>query len=298
MDQKRNRGFCSTACIRLLAAVAASSVLLPLDPAFGRESVLWAALDFPPFQIRDGHYRGSGSFDGLLDLLTEQLREYDHEVVTMTFARREEEMRQGQRLCTPGLFRTAARERLLVFSLPALIHLDNRLVFLASRADRIGSREPADLEALLKRSDLVGGIIAGRSFAPNIDPLLRQYENAANIVMRPLRSSQMFEMLIDGEIDYTILFPHEAAYLARQHGRSGDIVVRPIANTPPYIFTQVACTKGAWGEAIIDRINRVLAEQQRNPAYRSLSERWYTEPDKEQIRKYYPNLLAPATLPQ
>jgi uncharacterized protein (TIGR02285 family) len=266
--------------------------------ASAREVVPWAALDFPPFQIRDGEYRGSGSFDGLLDLLVRQLPEYEHDVITMTFARREEEIRQGQRLCTPGLFRTAEREKLLVFSLPALIHLDNRLVFLASRADRFPGGHEVDLESMLRRQDLIGGIINQRSFAPNIDPLLRQYANAPNVLVRSLKSSQMFELLGSGEIDYTILFPHEAAYLSRQLHSRQEIALRPIAGTPPYIFTHVACTKGPWGEDMIARINRVLRAHRETPEYRALSERWYNEPDKALIRRYYPQLLAPLAVPK
>jgi len=278
----------------LLATLAALAGLLSAAPAVGRESVLWAALDFPPFQIREGEFAATGSFDGLLDLLVNQLSEYDHEVVTMTFARREEEIRKGQVLCTPGLFRTPAREKLLSFSLPALIHLDNRVVFPAAKADRFEGARPLDLESLLKRADLIGGIISERSFAPNIDPLLRQYAKAPNLVVRPMKSAQMFELLVKGEIDYTVLFPHEAAYLARQSGRPQEIALRPIAGTPPYIFTHVACTKGPWGEAMIARINGILLDQRQRPEYRALSERWYDEPDKALIRKYYPQLLAPA----
>jgi len=281
----------------LLTAVAmAFSVLSPV-PALGRETVLWAALDFPPFQIREGVFKGSGSFDGLLDLLVSQLSDLDHDVVTMTFARREEEIRQGQRLCTPGLFRTPAREKFLEFSIPALIHLDNRLVYRAASKGSFEGNAPADLEALLKRSDLVGGIVSERSFAPNIDPLLKQYAKNPNLLVRPLKSQQIFELLTKGEIDYTILFPHEAAYLARQQPGGQEIRLRPIAGTPPYIVTHVACTKGPWGEAMIGRINQVLRQQQGQPQYRALSERWYEDADKALIRKYYPLMLAPAGSP-
>lgn len=293
----RCKGSASRGAGWLAAALTAfSAVVLPL-PTHGREAVLWAVLDFPPFQIRDGAFKGSGSFDGLLDLLVSQLGDFDHEVVTMTFARREEEIRLGHQLCTPGLFRTPAREGLLEFSLPALIHLDNRLVFRDANKDRFEGRPPADLDALLKRSDLVGGIISERSFAPSIDPLLKQAAKQPNLLVRPLKSQQMFELLLRGEIDYTILFPHEAAYLARQQRERPDIRLRPIAGTPPYIFTHVACTKGPWGDAMIGRVNQVLLRHQRQAQYRAFSERWYDESDKTLIRKYYPLMLMPANAP-
>lgn len=270
-----------------MAAVVAAT------PVLAEDGILWATLDFPPFEILSGEHQGSGSFDGLLQLLVRQMPEYRHEVVKMTFARREEEMRAGQRLCTPGLFRTPAREHLLVFSKPALIHLDNRVVALADRADKFGpADQPIELAALLKRTDLVGGVIAERSFAPNIDPLIKRFGKRQSLVLRPMRSSQVFEMLVRGEIDYTILFPHEAAYLAEQFKLREPLLVRPIAGTPPYLMTHVACTKGAWGEAVIRRIDGILARRRTAPEYRAYSERWYGEADRTLIRRYYQRLLS------
>lgn len=274
------------AWMTLLVVGAASAAA-----AEAEDNIVWAAIDFPPFQVLGGEFRGSGSFDGLRDLLVSRLPEYRHEVMGMTFARREEELRQGQRLCTPGVFRTPEREERLVFSRPALIHLDNRLVFLASRADRIGDDAEIDLARLLERPDLVGGAISGRSFAPNIDPVLKRHDGQPNLVMRPVRAAQMLEMLVSGEIDYTILFPHEAAYLARHLRLTEPLALRPIAGTPPYIFTHVACTRGPWGEAVIGRVDRLLGELRATPAYRAYSERWYGEADKQSIRRHYPRLL-------
>jgi uncharacterized protein (TIGR02285 family) len=282
--------------MRRLLAVLPMAVALVAAPALAEDDrIVWAALDFPPFAILQGEHRGGGSFDGLLQLLVQEMPEYRHEIVPMTFARREGEIRAGQRLCTPGLFRTPAREGLLVFSQPALIHLDNRVVALASRADKLGPADQAvDLEALFKRADLVGGIIAERSFAPNIDPLIKRFSGSRNLVLRPMKSCQMFEMLLDGEIDYTLLFPHEAAYLAGRFKVVEPLQIRSIAGTPPYIATHVACTKGAWGEAVIRRIDGILARRRTAPEYRALSERWYGDADKALIRRYYPKLLADA----
>ncbi len=276
------------------AGAVVVAVAIAPAPVCAGDTLLWAVLDFPPFQILDGEHRNTGSFDGLLDLMIRQLPDLEHNVVAMSFARREEEIRQGSRLCTPGLFRTPAREKLLVFSRPALIHLDNRLVIRAARANLVDSGHAVDLASLLANRELVGGVITDRSFAPNIDPLLQQHAQAPNVVMRSVKSSQMFEMLMKGEIDYTILFPHEAAYLVRKLGRPDDIRTLPIAATPAYIFTHVACTRGEWGEGMITRIDRILQAQMRTPEYRALSERWYDESDKALIRRYYPQLLAPS----
>ncbi len=254
--------------------------------------IVWSLIEFPPFQILGGEYRDSGSFDGLRDLLAREIRDADHESIPMTVARREEELRRGELLCSPGMFRTPVRERYLVFSDPALIHLDNRLVFLSRNAGHFPSGSTIDFEALLANRQLIGGIISGRSFAPNIDALIRR-NGGPHLLMRPLKAPQMVELLLNGDIDYTIMFPHEAAYVERQLGRKGLLTNRQIVGTPPYILTHVACTRSEWGERVIARVNKVLRAQRKKPEYRALSERWYSEADQALIRSYYPRLLAP-----
>lgn len=279
-------------CLAVVSAVvgglgAAGAIAQP-EPPLGK--VIWASLDFPPFQIVDGPHRGSGSFDGLRDLLVREIRDAEHELITMSFARREDELRNGTLLCSPGMFRTPVRERYLIYSKPALIHLDNRLVFLARNAARFPPGAKIDLERVFKDERLKGGIIVGRSFAPNIDALVRRHGGSANLQMRGLKPSHMIELLLKGDIDYTIMFPHEAAFLEQQAGGKDLLSNRPIAGVPPYIVTHVACTRSEWGERVVARVDRILREQRNRPEYRQLSERWYSPADQGLIRRYYPRL--------
>lgn len=275
-----------------LCMIPASSALAQPDPPLGR--IVWVAVDFPPFQVIDGPNQGSGSFDGLRDLLVREMRDVEHEFVTMTFAQREEAFHEGVLLCSPGMFRTPSRDRYLVFAEPSLIHLDNRLVFLKRNAGRFPSGLAVDLETVLKDRNLVGGVIVSRSFAPNIDALVRRYGGAPNIRMQALSPAQIVELLLKGEIDYTIMFSHEADFLERQAGRSGMLGNKQIVGTPPYIMTQVACTRNDWGEKVVARVNRALRDQRARPEYRQLSERWYVELDRALVRRYYPRLIEAA----
>jgi uncharacterized protein (TIGR02285 family) len=258
------------------------------EPPLGE--VTWAAVDFPPFQIVEGPHLGTGAFDGLRNLLIREIPDARHGILTQTFAQREEALREGQLLCSPGVFRTPARERYLVFSKPALIHLDNRLVYLNRNAGRFPVGAAVKLEAVFMDRRLTGGIIAGRSFAPNIDALIRRYGGAANIRVLPAKPARVLEMLEKGEIDYTIMFSHEADFLERQAGNQRTLANRRIDGTPPFILTHVACTRCDWGERVIARVNRILQAHRSDSEYRQLSERWYSAPDRELIRKYYPQL--------
>jgi uncharacterized protein (TIGR02285 family) len=256
-----------------------------------QEPLAWAILDFPPFQILEGPHKGSGSFDGELQTLISRMPEFAHAIVPMSFARRRQEFLAGTNLCTPGIFKPPAMALKLAISRPLLTHLDNRVVFLADKAARFGAAETLDLDRLLGDRSLVGAAVPGRSYAPNIDAAIERFRGSPNLMIRPLETGQLFRMLLKGDIDYLLLFSHEAAFLADKYGAGERIRNRLIAGTPPYIFTHVACTGNAWGRAVIARIDAVMADELAQPEYRRYSERWYPPEDRERIRRYYAAML-------
>ena len=273
--------------LRLLVALA----LLPTRVTARAEPLVWGVFDFPPFQILEGPHQGSGSFDGELQFLIEKMPEFEHKVVPMSFARRREEFLAGTNLCTPGIFRAPAQALKLAISVPALTHLDNRVIFLKEKAPLFGDDNPINLEVLFKRSDLLGAAVPGRSYAPNIDEAVQHARGRPNLMIRALETTQLFQMLLNGDVDYLFLFSHEAAFLARTFGADGRVLNRPIAGTPRSIFTHVACTGNAWGRAVIQKVNAILLTARAEPDYRKYSERWYVSEDQEKIRSYYPNML-------
>jgi uncharacterized protein (TIGR02285 family) len=272
--------------LRLLAALA----LLPAS-ATAKEPLIWAVFDFPPFQILEGPHMGSGSFDGELQSLIAKMPEFEHKIVPMSFARRREEFIAGNNICTPGIFRAPAMALKLAISMPALTHLDNRVIFLKDKAALFGDDNPIALDVLFKRKNLLGVAVPGRSYAPNIDDAIQRYRGGPNLMIRALETSQLFQMLLNGDVDYLLLFSHEAAFLADRFGAGERIQNRPIAGTPPYIFTHVACTGNAWGRAVIDKIDAIMLTERVQPDYRRYSERWYPPDDQDKIRRYYPNML-------
>ena len=272
------------------------AIMLAATSAYGadKEVLTWGVLNFPPFQIIEGLGQDSGSFDGELQTLIANLPEYQHDVVPMSFARRREDFLAGVNLCTPGIFKAPAQALNLAISIPALTHLDNRIVFLRSKAKLLGGDHPIDLDALLGNESLVGAAMPGRSYAPNIDAAIQRFRDKPNLMIRALDTRQLFTLLLHGDLDYLILFSHEAAFLAEQTGSTGLIMNRPIAGTPPYIFTHVACTGNDWGHALIGKINAILKAQRSQPEYRQFSERWYPAEDREKVRAYYPNMFIEA----
>lgn len=284
-----SRLLAALACLPLLCSLPASAA-----PPQAKETVTWAVTHFPPFQIRTGASQGTGSFDGLLQTVTSRLSNYQHDISQMTVTRRDEELREGANLCTPSIFKNPAREKVWVFSKPALLHLDNRLVFLSENAKKFGAGE-VDIETLFKRTDLTGGILAGRSYALAVDPVIARYKDSPNLVIRSMPIEQFFEMLVNKNVDYLILFSHEAKFLADKLKQpESKFANRHIAGIPPYTYTHVACTRNAWGANIIRQVDAMLERELATPEYRKFSERWYHPDDQARVRKFYEQMLKDA----
>lgn len=280
------------ACLILAGTSCANPVFA--EGTIEREKVTWAVTHFPPFQIRAGAHQGTGSFDGLLQTMTTQLTGFDHEVSQMMVTRRDEELRDGKNICTPSIFKNPAREKVWLFSKPALLHLDNRLVFLSKNAKKFGTGQ-VDIETLFRRKDVTGGILAGRSYALAVDPVIAKYNGSPNLVIRSMPIEQYFEMLVNENVDYLIMFAHETKFLGDKFNLpESKFANLHIAGVQPYIYTHVACTKNAWGKTVIKQVDKLLARELATPEYRKFSERWYNADDQARVRRFYPQMLKDA----
>lgn len=279
---------------RLLGVVLNLLALIATWSIHAKEPLLWAVIDFPPFQILSGPYQGSGSADGELKTLIANLPEFEHQIVPMSFARRKQEFMRGSNLCTPLIPLAPARALNLAVSIPALAHLDNRVIFLQeNRAHFSEFAEPASIDAatLFSRQDLIGGISADRFYGVTMNPIIERFRNYPNLVIRPLTAKQWIEMLLHGHLDYVLMLSHEAAFQAHEMAPDKLLSSRALTGTTPYLFTHVACTGNAWGQEIINKINAILMNERKQPYYRSYSERWYSETDQAKVRTFYALML-------
>ena len=97
------------------------------------------------------------------------------------------------------------------------------------------------------------------------------------------------------QVDYLILFAHETQFLADKFNQpESKFANRRITGVQPYIYTHVACTKNAWGKAVIKQVDALLERELATPEYRKFSERWYNADDQARVRRFYPQMLKDA----
>ncbi|HNX60662.1 MAG TPA: transporter substrate-binding domain-containing protein, partial [Spirochaetota bacterium] len=146
--------------------------------------------------------------------------------------------------------------------------------------------DSVSIEKLLDDTRFDGGVMQKRSYG-EIDPLIKQYENK-RILHTLSPNSDIIQMLLTGRLDYVIEIVSFANYRARQAGKENELRSYAIKEySQPVLIAHVFCTKNEWGKKMIERINRILLRERKNPEYLELMTRWYDDRSKKVIRQYY-----------
>ncbi len=279
----------------LLVALAIPSNLL------ARDTITWANDNMPPAFIVDGPEKGNGIVDGVVEIYKAHLPEYDHDHIVGNMARILQMMKNGEKVCYAGFFKTPEREKYIYFSIPNLINYSNIIVVKKSRLKSLfGNKESVSLEALLKNPDLRLGVTRDRSYGGAVDELLKKYKDKnKNIVYRAGQDSLkgLLRMLSAERIDYTIGFPWEVPYVAQQINKRDDISALAIEEGKKdyWIKNYMGCPKNEWGRQMIEKINRILLDVRPTEKHMYHQLKWFPRDMEPQIRKAYKDQILTIT---
>ncbi len=269
-----------------------SALLLAATLAQARDSIVWASLDFPPWMILQGEYRGQGAWDLLFKEIQAQLPDYDHQVVEMNNVRYEQLAAAGAHVCKVYYFKTPERERVLFFSTPATVFLSNHIVMRRDKAALLGFPARTSLQQLLQDARFDGSFIEGRSYGAQSDQAIRSYLGRAHLHANISSNQSLFEFLLLGRTDYILEFPAVRNYFEHVLSVRPDLVNIAIEEAAPYNLTYVTCARTPWGAQVIARVNPILRHYLGTPAYRAAMLRWYQAADQAQLARYFPLLTA------
>ncbi len=267
------------------------TVTAPVQVA-AKESVTWMEAVMPPYFIKDGAFKNQGYGDVISRILREGLPDYEHEVVVTNITRHFHKFKQGEKVCSVGLFRTPEREAFMYFSLPSFLTLPAVLIIRKEALPQFGDGAVVQLEDILGDTTKTIGLSKDRSYGNDIDTVLNKHRGNSNIleVSGPELSLNLFKMLMKGRLDGLIGLPEEALYQAEQLGIRDRLMTLTIAeNQTGYDgwLSSVGCSKNEWGKAIVDRINAILLSQRPTERYRSAYERWLDPNAIEHYRQAY-----------
>lgn len=258
---------------------------------WAKDTITWMEVDFPPFLIQDGEFKGLGYGDVGSAILRENLSQYQHEIVIANLSRQYKEYKEGNHVCTVGLFKNAEREEFMYFSIPVFFSLPNHLIVLKEKQEELGGMSSVKLEDVLKNNLLVIGQSKNRSYSGEIDGVLSAYGNDKNTFKYESRgdfTSNFFRMLEKGRVDAIIAAPEEILYQAEKLGLRDKLASIAIEeNSIQAWLSYVTCVKNDWGKQVIEDVNRVLLEKRPTERYRGAYERWLDDGRIEQYRELY-----------
>lgn len=273
----------------LLSLLLVCASVLNFNHCYAKDSIVWQSVHIPPSSIKTGPYEGQGFVQLILQQITAQLPEYEHQFPVTTIARTMKDLKAGRNVCHPTLLITEQRKQWAVFSQASLFNENNQLLVGASNAQKM-TTEPVPLQSLSAYPELGYSIIKERAYGNIIDT----YISTSVPMERRLNSTRdnlenIIRLVALNKVDITFAFPFDFQYFLANNPKYRDkVVIKPIANQPPYIVASVACSNTPWGKRTIQRINEALAIVKPTQAYKTAMTRWWPKDSlNQQFKDFY-----------
>ncbi|WP_084312120.1 TIGR02285 family protein [Desulfobulbus elongatus] len=269
-------------------------------PAWARDSITWMEAVMPPYLIQDGVNKGQGYGDVITRIIQEELAEYEHEEMVTNVTRHFYKFKQGEKVCSVGLFRSPEREEFMYFSLPSFLTLPAVIIIKKKSLPQFGGHTTVRLADVLNNKNMTIGLSKDRSFGACTDEILDNHRGENNLleITGQELSLNLFKMLMKGRLDGIIGLPEEVLYQAEQLGIRDQVMTLTIEeNQTGYDswLSAVGCAKTPWGKAVIDKVNAVLIKERPTERYRAAYERWLDPNAIEQYRRVYRDVFLKQT---
>ena len=266
------------------------------SPSLAADSITWMEVNMPPYMIQSGPFQGQGYGNQVQRLIQAQLPEYTHHRLQTNVIRHFDMFRQGDKVCSIGLYRTPEREAFLTFSIPSLLTMPPVLIVRADKLQQFGLVNNCSLAQILQNEKFRLGFSKDRSYGKQLDMELRKYSKRDNFTLFTGQElgENYYKMLMLDRIDGLLGLPEEALYRAEQMGirdQIATLMLQENQHNYDQWYCAIACPKNQWGQAVIDKINTVLLRIRPNPAYRQAYERWLDKNSLQHYRKVYDDVF-------
>lgn len=264
------------------------------------DRITWLYSDFPPIFIDNGPLKGKGFVDYIVQLLVNELDDFDHDFRQVNAKRMRIMLKAKEKACYPALLKSGDREAFIEFSTPATVMIPTCAIVPESKLNKfkpyLNKSGQFVFENAIAKSNLKVGITAGRSYGAPIDDILSKYKNNRNILENydTNLTDILFSLMNSGKIDYVLGWPTEGQYYQKHSREKKSLVCLPVKGMPGYILGYLGLPKNDWGKMVVSRINAILDKKAKLPEYHSAYEFWLDRISLERYRKYakeiYPGL--------
>lgn len=255
--------------------VAGMTWLMLPQVSQAEETLTWLVRELPPLTFASGPQKGQGALDQLMPVLMASLPQYRHITLQVNRARGLQILQSPLLACDPSILWSPTRAQSIAFSIPAFPIVSNGVAVMHQDRESFApyvTDGSVDLAAWLTRDDARLGLIAERSYGPEIDQLLQQTPTeklAPHYGNKALGS--LLQMQSHGRLQAVLGYWPEIRYQALQQDlEPQDLDFYPVKGMSRYQQVYVGCSNTAEGHAIIHQINQTLRDTplaQRAQAY-------------------------------
>lgn len=285
-----------------LALILCLGLFLFAAPQRGeaKENLVWMEAVLPPFFIHSGPNLDQGYGDAITHILKAHMPEYNHGEIKTNVTRHFYMFKQGEQVCSVGMYKTPEREQFMYFSIPSFITLPPVIIIKKENFSRFGNRATVSLDAILGDRQLMIGFAKDRSYGNTLDEVFMRHQGQTNLVEFTGQelSLNLFKMLMLGRLDGLIGLPEEALYQAEQMGIRDQFITLTLSeNLHNYDgwMSCVACSKTPWGKKVIEKVNKVLLHHRPTEEYRAAYERWLDPNSIAEYRRAYAEVFLKTT---
>lgn len=261
--------------------------LIGISKADGEQKeIKWLMIDWPPYMIGndEGHWQGYGV--NYLKHIQLSLQDYKHIYIDTRSAGINEAFKHHKNVCSIGLFPTEERSKLMAFSLPDQVFPPMRLWMRKESAFEFESETALSLRGLLAGEKLTLGLKDGIAYAGGIRNAIEGFETKPNIVRlnQKLMTEPLIKMLAKKRLDIVLEYSDMFQWVVSQNQ---DLQIEDYWGfdieelASEVLYSRIACSKGEWGQNIIEKINRHLPALYVLPSY---SENFYRYLSESEIK--------------
>lgn len=272
----------------LLGALSVSPVNPVLAQDDDKKVINWFTQTWQPFNIPRGKDKYTGLNDELIQFIHKHLTEYEINWVNTDLSRFVQSMKDKNDICKVDFFKTKEREVYSLFSeVPSGIDLNLRVFVMEKKARQLNLKNPLNLPQLLANPDLESNIPLERNYGEAIEAMLAEAEGNGVKLRKDIPIQRILKNFFNGRLDYVIEYSPVITYYAQTSENKGNIYSFAIEGTSPYVISYVACADTDFGREIMPQINKVLQEQRYSKDYLEILEKWHSQANKEELRRYY-----------
>jgi len=221
------------------------------------DSITWLSFDRPPWFMTNG----LGYGDKMQARFVALLPQHKHESVLVNLARMQTEMEQRRNFCISALADLPTFSRHMHMS-KTLYVLPQPKIFMREETHvKMGQPASLSIKKLARNTGYHMGLIRGATYLPI---RLEDFEKHQHVTVVSSSSpiTSVIQMVDLGRIDWAADYPH----IVQWGAVSGEIRIEhafTMVDIEEFEYAEImrsgiACTKNAWGQAIIERLDELV----------------------------------------